>query len=171
MIFKKASIVLISSALSILFLSSKFPKGDFKFRNGSYRIWVVYKSQSDSLGVLDHIHKNHGYYGVDTAINHNPEYCYDLVEKFTWKFSSDKKHLILNNYENYSKDSCGGYYNEYPAYTQYFKIIDEYKDSLVTNLDYEVYSDGSTHKVENGGENYIWVWNAKLTKAEKQLIY
>ena len=164
---KKYYIFLISALALCLSLSFK-SKGKFHFKNGAYRIWVK-DTELHDIGISDYIYDQNGYYfsaDIDSVEHHN---CHESREKFTWKLDRNKNQLILNNYDVWHKDTCGQALTKGEAYAQYFEIIFQSKDSLVTKLAMDVYPT-ETHKYTDNQDLYIWVWESKLTHDQKKLV-
>jgi len=162
-------LVLINLIALLFVVTSFMNKHKFHFRNGAYRIYFQEENETFDGGISDYIQGHQGYYFTGDKDSLENEHCEEVIEKFDWEMDYDNNQLILTNKVVLIKDSCGGSYHKDVPYIQYFDIIHESKDSLVTKHNKDDVHGKITYFNEDESL-YIWVWDRKLSAAEKKLI-
>lgn len=157
--------VLVAFVLSsFFFLSTQ----KFRFKNGAYKTYVV-DSNTHSLGVTDYFFGHKGYHHIYDVDSVEHENCYEVADKFSWKIDRETNQLVFTNTEVWLKDSCGAFFHREAPFEQYFQILSEHHDSLVTKHTKDI-ENGNTHFYDKYDELYIWVYDSKLTQDQKKLI-
>lgn len=166
---KKKLIVLLT--LISLFTASfiHLNKNKFQFKNGAYKTYVI-DDEIHPLGITDFIYGHQGYHFIYDSDSLAHENCEETRDKFNWEIDQKNKQLILDNYEVWHKDSCGDRSHVSEPFKQYFNIVHQTKDSVVTKHYKDIVKRETHFYHKTDTSLYIWVWNSKLTDEQKEVI-
>ena len=148
-------------------------KNRFYFKNGSYKNYYIEDGVPAYSGITDIILKDKGIY--ETSYPDTDSTCFNTKEFYRTEIDHQSNFIKLYISESWTSEDCK---NQLPLelnqrnFVQYYKIIYQQKDSVVTELRKEVFrTDRFIEEFEEGESGYtIWVYHDKLSKTQKQLL-